>query len=165
MTTKDFKLLKNELTVDSNNVQQSQKFVLDPLDGTRFLIYCDDTLFSNLLNIYSKLLKQFKEDEPVVEEWSPLGWYDFYMKLELTLYNNGQWVPPCHLQKKGMNYDGFNLTDPNTKPDVDLPEMYATWKESWSTAIFSILFCPGTLPSGEGQQLLKSCCNSGFIFL
>ena len=75
------------------------------------------------------------------------------------MYNNGQWVPPYHLQKKGLNYDVFNLVDPNTNPDVDLPETYATRSESWSTAIFSILSHPGTLPLGEGQKLLKSCCT------
>ena len=31
--------------------------------------------------------------------------------------------------------------------------------------IFSILSRPGTSPPGEGQQILKTCRISGFIFL
>lgn len=69
MIMKDFQLFNNELTVDTNNVQQDQKFVLDPPNGSRFLIYCNGTLFCNLLNTNSKLLKHFKEESPMVEEW------------------------------------------------------------------------------------------------
>ena len=79
MTTKEFQSFKNELTVDSANVQQSQKFVLDPLDGTRFLIYCDGTLFCNLLNSDPKLLKQFKKRR---HQWQKNG----LLEVSMTLY-------------------------------------------------------------------------------
>ena len=65
--TQDFKLFQIETTVDNNNVQQSQKYVLDPINGTRVLIYCHGSLFCQLLNTDPKLLKQFKEDSSVVE--------------------------------------------------------------------------------------------------
>ena len=89
------------------------------------------------------------------------------MKLELTAYKHGQCVPSYHLQKKGMNYDGFNLGDQNNVPDVDLPSIYVTHKDTWSTStvILSILSCTGVLPPWKGQQLLKTCHNSGFIFI
>ena len=64
-----------------------------------------------------------------------------------------------------MNYDSFNLVDPNNVHGVNLQSIYATRKDTWSTEIFSILSHQGTLPPGEGQQLLKTCRNSGFIFL
>ena len=82
-----------------------------------------------MLNTDTKLLNQFKEDAPVVEEWSSWEWYDFFMKLQLIEYNNGQWVPPYNLQNKIMNYDGFNMGDSDTMPEVDLLHIYATQKE------------------------------------
>ena len=63
--TQDFELFQNKMTVDNNNVQQSQMYVLNPIDGTH-----DGSLFCNLLNTDPKLLKQFKEDASVVEAWS-----------------------------------------------------------------------------------------------
>ena len=62
-------------------------------------------------------------------------------------------------KKKGLTYDGFNLVNPNKNPDADLPDIYVTRSKSWSPTIFSVLSCLGTLPPGEGQQLLKSCCT------
>lgn len=78
-------------------MQQAQKFVLDQLGDSCFLIYYDGTLFSNFLIQISNLLKLFKEEAPVVEEWSSQGWNEFYMKLKLCVYNYGQWVQPYHL--------------------------------------------------------------------
>lgn len=35
-----------------------------------------------------------------------------------------------------MNYEDFTMADPETQTDVDIPHLFLTQKESWSSAIF-----------------------------
>ena len=57
MIESDFKLFNNELSVDSTNSQQNWKYVLKPLNETKYVIYCDGILFHKFLNTDQKLLK------------------------------------------------------------------------------------------------------------
>ena len=59
MIESNFNLFKNELIIDSVNAQQDQKYVLEILNCTKYIIHCDDTLFFNLINADQKLLNQF----------------------------------------------------------------------------------------------------------
>ena len=50
MTKTEMKKFKNTLTLSKTSTKQEQNYVLSPLNGTQFIIYCDSTLFQYLCN-------------------------------------------------------------------------------------------------------------------
>lgn len=61
MIKDDFQLFNNLLIVESNGSQQDWKYIFEPLNGTKYLIYCDISLFCFLLNLDPKYQRDLKK--------------------------------------------------------------------------------------------------------
>ena len=62
---------------------------------------------------------------------NPWAWYEFYMLLQQSAYQNFKWIPPYHIKDKNRNHEVFKMGDPENDSDVYVPGICSILKSSW----------------------------------
>lgn len=153
------------LTLNKNSNQQDQRFILSPMTGSMFMIYCDGSLFCYLLKQKPKDIKSFIEHALKLSAWTPEAWFQFCIEFFRAFQRYFLWVIPYFMVQRNRDYNSFKMGDVTENNDVDLPSCYSTCIPSWNEQYTATFSCPDGIPQGEATDIFKVCHGNGLAFI